>query len=83
MSIRTTVTLDEDVVFSVKEEAGRKGIAFREALNDLVRRGLTTTEVPSKPRKLGGETLSLELRPGLSVDNISELLELIEGEDRR
>jgi hypothetical protein len=83
MSIRTTVTLDDDVIVRVKEEAAKKGVAFREALNGLIRRGLMTNEVESKPRKLSEETINFELPPGLSVDNISELLDVLEGEDRR
>lgn len=83
MSIRTTVTLDDDVMVRVKEEAAKKGIAFKEALNELVRRGVAASEVTGKPRKLSIEPLSLELRPGLSLDSISGLLDLVEGEDRR
>ena len=40
MSIRTTVTLDEDVLESARNFSRQRGIPFRQALNELVRRGV-------------------------------------------
>lgn len=40
MSIRTTVTLDEDVLERVKQESRARGASFRDTLNELVRTGL-------------------------------------------
>ncbi len=40
MSIRTTVTLDEDVLESARNFSRQRRIPFRQALNELVRRGL-------------------------------------------
>jgi hypothetical protein len=78
--VRTTLTLDHDVAAKLKAAARRMGRAFREVVNDALRRGLarpaaSPQKAPSrvKPRDLGA------LGPGLSLDNIGDLLEQVEG----
>jgi hypothetical protein len=78
--VRTTLTLDEDVAVKLKAVARRSGRAFRDVVNDTLRRGLLTARPVSarlpfrvKARSLGG------LRPGIDLDNIGELLERVEG----
>ena len=83
MSIRTTVTLDEDVLERAKDFSKSRGLPFREALNELVRAGLRAekTTKPSRPFRV--KPGHLGLRPGLSYDNIETLLEIGEGELHR
>ena len=50
--MRTTLTLDDDVAARLKELARRKGISFKEAVNSVLRRGLTAT-APRDPKKKG------------------------------
>jgi plasmid stability protein len=78
--VRTTLTLDEDVAAKLKAEARRSGRSFKETVNSALRRALTQARpVPSEPpfrvkaRDLG------KLRPGLSLDNVGDLLEQVEG----
>lgn len=78
--MRTTLTLDEDVAAKLKAEMRRTGKPLKEIVNESLRRGLTPprreTERPPfrvKTRDLGA------LRPGLSLDNIAQLLEVAEG----
>jgi hypothetical protein len=78
--VRTTLTLDEDVAGKLKSEARRSGKSFREIVNDTLRRGLASRrETKPRPqfkvtaRDLGG------LRPGLSLDSVSDLIEQVEG----
>jgi hypothetical protein len=77
--MRTTLTLDDDVAAKLKAESRRGGRPFREVVNETLRRGLASrTALSPQPfkvvtRDLGG------LKPGLSLDNISELIEQIEG----
>ena len=81
--MRTTITLDEDVATKLRALSRRSGRAFRDVVNETLRRGLVR-ERPARrerfritPRSLGG------LRPGLRPDNIAELLEQIEGPGHR
>jgi plasmid stability protein len=82
-NVRTTLTLDEDVAKKLKSEVRRSGRSFRDVVNDVLRRGLLSRQEakPSRPFKV--EARALGLRPGLSLDSISELLEEVEGPNHR
>jgi hypothetical protein len=78
--MRTTLTLDDDVAAKLKAESRRAGRPFREIVNETLRRGLASRRVAAQrqafkiaPRDLG------DLRPGLSLDNVAELIEQVEG----
>jgi hypothetical protein len=76
--VRTTLTLDEDVAAKLKAEVRRRGQPFKQVVNDLLRLALT----PPRPVKLPPfkvEARDLGLRPGLDLDDISELIEQVEG----
>ena len=78
--MRTTLTLDDDVATKLKAESRRVGRPFREIVNDTLRRGLATKRVTGqrRPFKIKARDLG-DLRPGLSLDNVAELIEQIEG----
>ena len=78
--MRTTLTLDDDVAAKLKAEQSRAGLPFKEIVNETLRRGLASRRVAARrqafrvrARDLGG------LRPGLSLDNVAELIEQTEG----
>ena len=78
--MRTTITLDEDVAAKLQSLSRRSGRAFREVVNDVLRRGLT------RPPELRGRSpfrvVARDLgarRPGVSLDNVAELIERVEG----
>jgi len=80
MKMRTTLTLDDDVAAKLRTEARRAGRPFRDVVNETLRRGLMARREASvagdfriDPRDLG------DLRPGISLDNVSDLIEQIEG----
>lgn len=82
--MRTTLTLDDDVAAKLRAEARRSGRSFRDVVNDVIRCGLMSRP-PARPggpfqvttRDLGN------LRPGLDLDNIADLLERVEGPAHR
>jgi hypothetical protein len=83
--VRTTLTLDEDVAARLKAEMRRSGKAFRDVVNEVLRLGFSSRPQGPNPvppfvvqaRDLGA------LRPGLSLDNIGNLLEAAEGPQHR
>ena len=81
--VRTTLTLDEDVAAKLQSLARRSGRAFKDVVNDTLRRGLISTPAAARrpfrvqARSLGG------VRPGLELDNIGDLLERVEGPEHR
>ena len=77
--MRTTLTLDDDIAAKLKAEARRTGRPFREVVNDALRHVFAArrSEPPEpfriKPRDLG------RVRAGLTLDNVSDLIEQVEG----
>lgn len=84
MSIRTTITLDDDVAEGLREQSKKKGIPFRTAVNEAIRDGLRV-QIDVKARKrFVVQPLDVgPLKPGYSYDSISKLLAQAEGEDYR
>jgi hypothetical protein len=76
--VRRTVTLDDDVIRLLAQEMRRSGMSFKQAANHFLRLGLAAhrRQISKKfvvtPRALG-------LPPGLTYDNVAELLEGLEG----
>ncbi|MDP3972653.1 MAG: hypothetical protein Q8P61_07070 [Candidatus Nanopelagicales bacterium] len=78
--MRTTLTLDDDVAAHLRSAARRSGRPFREIVNETIREGLAARDRTrdSTPFKVNARDLG-RLQPGISLDNIAELLETIEG----
>jgi hypothetical protein len=80
--VRTTLTLDDDVAHLLEREIRRRGTSLKQAVNYFLRLGIAADKKPSqkkfqvKPRELG-------LPPGLSSDNVAELIERLEGPEHR
>jgi hypothetical protein len=83
MGIRTTVTLDEDVLARVKQESRTRGTSFRQTLNDLIRAGLLAGSKPPDRSKFRIRAKHMGLRPDLNYDSIESLLEQVETEQHR
>jgi len=80
--VRTTVTLDDDVVATLREIARERNISFKEALNASVRRGTATADRVSSSYRVPSR--SLGLRPGVNLDKALQLAgELEDAEIRR
>jgi ribosomal protein L10 len=76
--VRTTLTLDEDVTKLLRGEMRRSGASLKAVVNRLLRIGLTNSrKAPNTPFVVHPRPLGLP--PGLSYDNVEELLEALEG----
>jgi hypothetical protein len=82
--MRTTLTLDDDVAAKLKAESRRASRPFREIVNETLRRGLESRRAAAQQQtfKVTARDLGI-LKPGLSLDNIAELIELMEGSVHR
>lgn len=76
--MRTTVTLDPDVAAAVEAARRERGLGLSEAINELVRAGLT---VKPPRRRFRQETVAMNLL--VDVTNIGEALEVAEGPAHR
>ena len=83
MSIRTTVSLDDDVLVRLKLESQSRGVSFRETLNDLLRAALLAAGDKACPRTLKIKPAHMGFKAGLNYDNIESLLEYGEGDRHR
>ena len=78
--MRTTLTLDEDVAANLKAESRRAGRPFREIVNETLRRGLASRRATAQRRTFTVTVRDLgNLNAGLSLDNVAELIEKVEG----
>jgi hypothetical protein len=83
MSIRTAVSLDEDVLERVKQESRSRGASFRETLNDLLRAALVKASAPTQRHGFRVKPTHMGYRPGLNFDDVESLLGHAEGESHR
>jgi len=81
--MRTTLTLDDDVLDRARSVATRLHTPFRQVVNEAIRVGLQSVEEPTRTRPYQTRPHKLGLKAGRSLDNIQELLAQIEGEDHR
>jgi hypothetical protein len=77
--VRTTLTLDDDVATKVRREMARSGRSLKETINSLLRLSLNRRPAPRPQARFKVAARSLGLRAGLSLDNLGDLLEQVEG----
>jgi hypothetical protein len=76
--VRTTLSLDEDVAKLLRREIRRSGASLKAAVNHFLRLGLMVSGKPDR-RPFSVHPRALGLPPGLSYDNVEDLIEAIEG----
>lgn len=84
MGRQLTITIDDEVAARLDDLAEKSGAPVEELASHALRKGLPRPEkpVPAKPYVFPPGPM-LELKPGINIDNIEELLDEIEGPWRR
>lgn len=78
--MRTTITLDEDVVKKLDAEVRRqKDTSFKDVVNETLRIGLLTKRELKAAKPFKVEAHPMGVMPGLNYDNIGNLIEHLEG----
>ena len=77
--MRTTITLDDDVVAKIKAEMKKTGGSFKQVVNEMIRTGALTKQKAAKQEPFVVKARPLGNRPGINYDSTSEMLEQIEG----
>lgn len=82
--MRTTLTIDDDVVFGLKKaQESDPDKPFKQIVNETLRRGLSSkTSTPAKKR-FKVKAYKIGLRKDLNFDNIEEALDILEGPNRK
>lgn len=73
--MRTTVTFDDDVAAAVQELRRKRSLGLSEAVNELIRSGLSARRAPRKRFKQRTYPLGLLI----DVTDVAEALETLEG----
>lgn len=77
-SVRTTVTLDDDVAAAIDRIRRERSIGLSDAVNELIRAGLLVKQ-PRRTFRQRSRAIGLRV----DVTNVAEALELLEGPDHR
>jgi len=81
--MRTTITLDDDLLDRARESARKLRKPFRAIVNEALRAGLERIGDVSSRRPYRTVPHDMGLREGLSLDNVQELLSQLEGDGAR
>lgn len=80
--MRTTVTFDDEAAALLHREMRKTGEGLKQVVNRAVKLGLTGPKHPArKPFKV--TPWNLQPPTGLSFDNVQELLDALDGPERR
>jgi hypothetical protein len=77
--VRTTLTIDDDVHAKLEQEMRGTGKSFKETVNHFLRLGLNAPSRMRPAKRFVVRAQPLGLPPGLSYDNVEELIEQLEG----
>ena len=81
--MRTTLSIDDDVLDRARAVAAKLRRPFRTIVNEALRAGLDQVGQAARQRPYNTKPHAMGLRSGRNLDNIQELLGQIEGEDSR
>jgi hypothetical protein len=81
--MRTTLTMDDDVLDRARAIAAALRVPFRRVVNEALRAGLQTLEAVPRTRAYHTSPHEMGLKAGRNLDNIQALLSQVEGEGHR
>ena len=77
------MTLDEDVAAKLRDEMGRTGASMKHILNTTLRRGFESPREDELATPFEVKARPMGIRAGVDLDDISGLLDLLDGPGRR
>ena len=78
--MRTTVTLDNDVVRQLRQHMHRARRSFKQALNHAIRAGLTDRLAVARQPRFVVEARPMGLRPGIDPTGLNKLADELESD---
>jgi hypothetical protein len=80
-SMRTTLTLDDDVAKKLRELAHRRRVPFKEVVNSVLRRGLAAQESRAHSgRRFRVDVFRSSFRPGVDPLKLNQLGDELEAQ---
>jgi hypothetical protein len=82
--MRTTLSLDDDVVAHLKRLQAQSGRTWKQTVNDVARAGAAALETERRASRRAPRTKSVDLGALIVTDisNVHEVLSLVEGDSR-
>jgi hypothetical protein len=77
--MRTTLTLDDDVTESLREEMRRTGSSLKQTVNDCLRRGFDAPRPEDLVQEYRVQARDLGLRQGIRLDDVAGLMDALDG----
>lgn len=81
--MRTTITIDDDILDQARNLANTMHVSFRSVVNQALRAGLEHSKKSARQQEYKTTPHTMGVRRGYNLDNIQELLAQSEGEDFR
>ena len=81
LSMRTTLTIDDDLAKELREKAHQTGSSFKDVVNKAIRAGLTHIDKPKRIKAYKCKTYSLGYPPREDLDHALNLADRLESEE--
>ncbi len=79
-SMRTTLTIEDDLAGLLKQRARELGIPFKEVVNRMIRAGLGEAAKPRRGAAPKTIPHSFGFKPGIDLDKLNQLADELEAE---
>lgn len=79
--MRTTLTIDDNLIRELRQKANETGSSFKEIVNKVLRSGLKEMDKPKPSKSYKCKTNSLGYPPKADLDRALDLAEHLESEE--
>lgn len=79
--MRTTLTIDDDLIVHIEELRRREGLSFKGAVNQLLRAGIQFQSQPPKPKRYCTQPRKLGLRVSFDPTKLNQLADEIDVDE--
>ncbi len=79
MPMRTTLTIEDDVMKRARRKAAEEGRPLKDVINDALRFGLGAKQASRKPYRFKLRTVEGKTLPGVDLTDRDKLFDLMEG----
>jgi hypothetical protein len=79
--MRTTLTIDDDLIAQIEDLQRSEGLTFKGAVNQLLRAGIQCRAQPPKPEPYRTKPQKLGLRSGIDPAKLNQLLDELAADE--
>jgi hypothetical protein len=79
--MRTTLTIDDDLISQIEDLQRTQGLSFKGAVNYLLRAGIQHQTQPPKPKRHRTRPRKLGLRSGIDPTKLNQLLDDLDADE--